>query len=77
MKLYYVGNRANKTRLAEMSYNKDTEMDRFLRITSYLRTEYNWNIDDGVAGWAAVPVMDRDEFNEFKRDFNEVKKMFK
>lgn len=77
MKLYYVGNRANKVRLAEMSYDKDTEMDRFLRITSCLRTEYNWNIDDGVAGWAAVRVMDRCEFNEFKRDFNEVKKMFK
>lgn len=76
MKLHYVGKRQFKARLAEMEYSEKEER-RFFDIVKYLEKECGWEIDTGVYGWAAVIVDDYDEYEYFKKDFQEAKKKIK
>ena len=75
MEIHYVGKREFRLRLAEFSY-EDIEEDRFFAITKAME-EIGWNIDVGVQNWAAIEVMDRDEYEEVKADWIELKRRIK
>lgn len=76
MKLTYVGKRQFKNRLAEFSYT-DGEEERFMKIAEYLQNECGYDIDTGVANWAAIEVEDKEEFDKVMQDFKEAKKIIK
>lgn len=75
MTLKYVGSRAFRHRLAEFSYD-DHEEDRFDKIVEALRAE-GYEVDNGVENWAAIRVCDREEFDEVKELFQQLKKDIK
>ena len=75
MTLNYVGNRQNKTRLAEFTYTEREEA-RFLRIVNRLDS-LGYEVDTGVLGWAAVEVADRAEYDMLKADFQAARREIK
>lgn len=75
MEVHYVGKREFRQRLAEFSY-EDKEEDRFFAIAKAME-ERGWNIDVGVQNWAAIEVVDRNEYEEVKSDWIELKKTIK
>lgn len=75
MEIHYVGEREFRQRLAEFSY-EDKEEDRFFAIAKAME-ERGWNIDVGVQNWAAIDVIDRNEYEEVKADWMELKRAIK
>ena len=75
MEIHYVGKREFRQRLAEFSY-EDEEEDRFFAIAKAME-EKGWKIDVGVQNWAAIEVMDRDEYEEVKADWMKIKRAIK
>ena len=71
MTVRYVGSRAHKSRLAEMSY-RDDEAEKFASVVDIMQLR-GWDIDDGVFGWGACEVNDHDEYEDFLEDWQEVK----
>ena len=79
MRVDYIGTRkyeGYKYRLAEITYDQDdkSEQLKVSRIVEGMRTR-GWDIDNSIAGWAACEVSDMEEYNEFKKDWKEVKKV--
>lgn len=72
MTIKYVGNRAFEKRLAEFSYNEKEEKKADLIIE--LLRDCGYKVDDGVYGWAAIVVEDREEYEDVKKDYKEIKK---
>lgn len=75
MEIHYVGKREFRQRLAEFSY-EDKEEDRFFAIAKAME-ERGWDIDVGVQNWAAIEIVDRDEYEKVKEDWMELKKAIK
>lgn len=75
MEIHYVGKKAFRQRLAEFTY-EDKEEDRFFAIAKAMETR-GWDIDVGVQNWAAIKVDDRNEYEEIKSDWIELKKTIK
>ena len=75
MTLKYVGERAFDRRLAEFTYD-DHEEERFMKIADALQ-EAGYDIDTGVQNWAAIKVEDRDEFDEVKELFQDLRRKIK
>lgn len=80
MNINYIGLRATAnfktpTRLAEILYNDEDERDtkiakyviKLLRINGY-------KVDNGVSGWAAIPVDNRDNYDEILQDYKKFKR---
>nr|DAZ84125.1 MAG TPA: hypothetical protein [Caudoviricetes sp.] len=75
MEIHYVGKKAFRQRLAEFTYD-DKEEDRFFAIANAMEVK-GWNIDVGVQNWAAIEVVDRNEYEEVKSDWIDLKKAIK
>lgn len=75
MEIHYVGKKVFRQRLAELTY-EDKEEDRFFAIAKAMETK-GWNVDVGVQNWAAIKVADRNEYEEIKSDWIELKKTIK
>lgn len=75
MTLKYVGSRAFNHRLAEFRY-EDHEEERFMKIAEAFE-EAGYKIDTGVQNWATIKVDDKDEFDEIKELFKDLKRKIK
>lgn len=71
-----VGGGCKGKRLAEFEYS-EKETERFFKIVEYLEDQGYSGIDTGVAEWAAVVVIDRDEYNDLAQLFKEAKRLIK
>ena len=63
-------------RIAEINYDEEREGLLMAKMIKPLELK-GWSIDNGVEGWAAVEVEDREEYKAFMRDYKEVKKAAK
>lgn len=72
MEIHYVGKKVFRQRLAEFTY-EDKEEDRFFAIAKAMEAR-GWNIDVRVQNWAAIEIVDHNEFEEVKLDWIELKK---
>ncbi len=79
MTIKYVGLRATANfkypvRLAEISYNDESIKDSKIaeRVIKVLRIR-GYEIDDGIAGWAAIRVNDKEDFTELMEHYKEIK----
>ena len=72
MTIKYVGNRAFEARLAEFAYTEKEEKKAEMIIE--LLKDRGYKVDDGVYGWAAIKVEDREEYEDVKNDYKEIKK---
>lgn len=75
MTINYVGTRQFDDRLAEFSYT-DAEETRFLKIIEYMKKQ-GWDIDTGVENWAAIKVLDKNEYDCVLADWKKAKKLIK
>ena len=75
MTIKYVGNRQFKTRLAEFTY-EDHEEARFDKIAEFMRNE-GYDIDTGCENWAAIEVVDRNEYEQVVETYKKAKKQIK
>lgn len=74
MRIQYVGSRAFKTRLAEMTCTEKEE-EKLLNVADYLREQYGYAVDTGVECWAAIVVADRSEYEEVLAAWRQAKKV--
>ena len=72
MQVRYVGNRAFKNRLAEITYSDQEEQKAFQIFD--MMNDLGWNIDTSVENWAACNVEDRQEYDLFINDMKQCKK---
>jgi hypothetical protein len=79
MKAYYMGKTDDhKFRTVELEYDEynDTEEVLFNKVVKLMNIK-GWDISTGVPGWGCCEVEDRDEFNEFMKDWKDSKHCIK
>lgn len=75
MTINYTGNRKFNTRLAEMEC-RENEVERFNKVVEYMES-LGYPVDNGVECWAAIEVIDRDEYERVVQDYKEAKRKIK
>ena len=80
MNARYVGKRDwrwgyYKDRAVELDYDyeKDREEEKFFRVCALMKIK-GWEIETGVEGWGLCRVEDRNEAQDFIRDWKEAKR---
>jgi hypothetical protein len=64
-------------RIAEIQYNDEDkkEMEIINRLVFFMNRVKGWDLTNAVAGWAYCEVENKDEYEKFKSDYKEAKRM--
>lgn len=73
MRVSYVGEVANNSRLAVISYDESKELEKVNKVVDKLVNE-GWKVDFGEDEEICFKVCDRYEYDMFVKDYKRIKK---